>query len=64
MVSRASRQAEAREFAARYPDLAAQLTQLGALHASGVLSDAEFSAAKARNLGTEAGPQDEVPRAW
>ena len=32
-------------------DMTAQLTQLGALHSSGVLSDAEFAAAKAQLLG-------------
>ncbi|MFJ2301108.1 SHOCT domain-containing protein [Oerskovia paurometabola] len=32
-------------------DLLAQLEQLGQLHASGVLSDAEFVAAKAKLLG-------------
>ena len=33
------------------PDLAGQLAQLGELRARGVLSDAEFAAAKARLLG-------------
>ncbi|MDF2846146.1 MAG: hypothetical protein K0R97_128 [Oerskovia sp.] len=32
-------------------DLLAQIEQLGRLHASGVLSDAEFAAAKAKLLG-------------
>jgi hypothetical protein len=32
-------------------DLMDQLSQLGALHAQGVLSDAEFAAAKAKLLG-------------
>ncbi|WP_246857743.1 SHOCT domain-containing protein [Oerskovia sp. KBS0722] len=32
-------------------DLLAQIEQLGQLHASGVLSDAEFAAAKAKLLG-------------
>ena len=32
-------------------DMTAQLTQLGALHSSGVLSDAEFASAKAKLLG-------------
>lgn len=32
-------------------DLLAQIEQLGQLHASGVLSDAEFTAAKAKLLG-------------
>jgi len=32
-------------------DMAAQLRQLGELHTAGVLSDAEFTAAKARLLG-------------
>lgn len=32
-------------------DLMGQLNQLGALHAQGVLSDAEFAAAKAKLLG-------------
>lgn len=32
-------------------DLMAQLTQLGTLHAQGILSDEEFSAAKAKLLG-------------
>lgn len=32
-------------------DLTAQLRQLGALHAQGILSDDEFSAAKTRLLG-------------
>jgi hypothetical protein len=31
--------------------MTAQLTQLGALHSSGVLSDAEFASAKAKLLG-------------
>jgi hypothetical protein len=33
------------------PDVTAQLQQLAALHAQGVLTDAEFSAAKAKLLG-------------
>lgn len=33
------------------PDLASKLTQLADLHASGVLSDDEFAAAKAKLLG-------------
>lgn len=33
------------------PDLASKLTQLADLHASGVLSDEEFAAAKAKLLG-------------
>ena len=32
-------------------DLTAQLAQLGSLHTSGVLSDAEFASAKAKILG-------------
>lgn len=32
------------------PDLMAQLTQLGTLHAQGILSDEEFAAAKAKLL--------------
>jgi len=44
-------------------DLAGQLQQLAALHAQGVLSDAEFAAAKARLLGQPA-PQDQPPPAW
>lgn len=43
--------------------LAEQIAQLAALHAQGALSDAEFAAAKARLLGTPAGPQDQAP-AW
>jgi Short C-terminal domain len=39
-----------------------QLSQLAALHAQGVLSEAEFAAAKARLLGpAEPGPQDQPP---
>jgi hypothetical protein len=38
--------------AAPAPDLTAQLNQLAALHTSGVLSDAEFAAAKAKLLGS------------
>ena len=45
------------------PGLAEQLAQLGALRSQGVLSEAEFTAAKARLLG-DTGPQDEAPRAW
>jgi Short C-terminal domain len=33
------------------PTLAAQLKDLGRLHADGVLTDAEFAAAKARLIG-------------
>ena len=33
------------------PDMTAQLTQLAALHQQGVLSDAEFAAAKSKLLG-------------
>jgi hypothetical protein len=33
-------------------DLTGQLAQLGQLHSSGVLSDAEFASAKAKLLGT------------
>lgn len=38
--------------AAAAPDLMAQLKQLGDLHASGVLTDDEFAAQKAKLLGT------------
>ena len=34
------------------PDAIQQLTQLGALHEQGVLTDAEFAAQKAKILGT------------
>jgi hypothetical protein len=58
-------QAAAQQAAAQYPaapagpvapggagtDLLSQLERLGALHASGVLDDGEFAAAKARLLG-------------
>jgi hypothetical protein len=37
--------------AAPAPDLMAQLNQLAAMHTAGVLSDAEFAAAKAKLLG-------------
>ena len=37
--------------AAAAPDLTAQLQQLAQLHDSGVLSDEEFSAAKAKLIG-------------
>jgi len=37
--------------AAPEADLTAQLAQLGSLHTSGVLSDAEFASAKAKILG-------------
>ena len=37
--------------AAPEADLTAQLAQLGSLHSSGVLSDAEFASAKAKLLG-------------
>jgi hypothetical protein len=37
--------------AAGQDDLLAQLERLGQLHASGILSDAEFAAAKAKLLG-------------
>jgi hypothetical protein len=37
--------------AAPEADLTAQLAQLGSLHSSGVLSDAEFTSAKAKLLG-------------
>lgn len=43
--------------------LAEQIGQLAALHQQGVLTEAEFAAAKARLLGP-AGPQDQAPRAW
>lgn len=46
------------------PGLATQLAHLGELHASGILSAAEFAAAKARLLGQEAGPQDGAPQVW
>lgn len=45
------------------PGLAEQIQQLAALHAQGVLSDAEFAAAKQRLIGGQ-GPQDTPPRAW
>jgi hypothetical protein len=38
--------------AAPADDLTSQLAQLGQLHTSGVLSDAEFASAKAKLLGT------------
>jgi hypothetical protein len=38
--------------AAPADDLSSQLAQLGQLHSSGVLSDAEFASAKAKLLGT------------
>ncbi len=38
--------------AAAEPDRIAQLTQLGQLHASGVLTDEEFAAEKAKILGS------------
>jgi len=41
------------------PDIVDQLVTLAALHQSGALSDAEFDAAKARVLGTEA-PQHQL----
>lgn len=41
-------------------DLAGQIGQLAALHAQGVLSDAEFASAKQRLIG--GGPQDQPPR--
>lgn len=55
----AAQQAAAQQAAAPPPpaaastgdDLTAQLQQLAALHAQGVLTDAEFTAAKARLLG-------------
>jgi hemolysin activation/secretion protein len=34
------------------PDVLGQITQLAQLHSAGVLSDAEFAAAKAKVLGT------------
>jgi hypothetical protein len=38
--------------AAPQDDLTSQLAQLGQLHSSGVLNDAEFASAKAKLLGT------------
>lgn len=48
MQQQAAQQAPA---APAQDDTLAKLTQLGQLHASGVLSDAEFTAAKAKILG-------------
>lgn len=45
------------------PGLVEQIRQLAAFHAQGVLSDAEFAAAKARLLNTGE-PQDERPPRW
>jgi hypothetical protein len=45
------------------PGLGDQLAQLAQLHAQGVLSDAEFAAAKARLIGQPA-PQDQIPQRW
>lgn len=42
-------------------DLAGQIQQLAALHASGTLTAEEFAAAKARLLG---GPQDQPQQRW
>ena len=50
----AAQQAAAQQAAAAAPagdDLMAQLSQLGQLHAQGILSDDEFAAAKAKLLG-------------
>lgn len=45
------------------PGLAEQIQQLAALHTQGVLSDAEFAAAKAKVLGG-GGPQDAAGPGW
>ena len=42
-------------------ELVEQIKQLAALHAQGVLSDAEFAAAKSKLLGTGV-PHDDAPR--
>jgi hypothetical protein len=44
--------------------LDAQLANLAALHASGALTQEEFTAAKARLLGGPTGPQDAAPQQW
>ncbi|MBD7950766.1 MULTISPECIES: SHOCT domain-containing protein [Oerskovia] len=50
-AAQAAQAAPAAPAAAGGNDLLAQIEQLGQLHASGVLSDAEFAAAKAKLLG-------------